>query len=477
MMANSNLDAMKVERTFINAEDVHEEVPAARAEALVPMPFRQFSEPPPRTQLKERASGVRVSSLDGNTTEDTRSTSEVSGSASDFQELAYCDPGAADQGWGRLTTMDHYNPHWGRLVTGDSLNWTRLVSGCGEEDGCQRVSALQDAGYAPMLAGAGLATSWLPFPNGMTQSLAAYPASGGSGSDDTAGLPRLSVSPKQLEKREEEERANSTPPPEWETTLTVMLRNLPNKYTQQMLLDEISTPEFKDKFDFFYLPIDRETGANKGYAFVNFIEPCYAWAFRQAYEGQKLTRFNSGKQVSVTPAALQGFEANHAHYSTARVSRADPSARPIFLREPNQATDTRESISSSRRRRRRGGGRSAIDQAARRLAAVQQEAARSAALPVGPQEVASSGEATPPSMPASPAAAMHVPEIQDVNISATPAMPAMTRAAGISGYPPMPLALDSHLQSKPAKQFCPFCGGKAQLNFNFCAVCGAYLDL
>ena len=37
---------------------------------------------------------------------------------------------------------------------------------------------------------------------------------------------------------------------------TVMLRNIPNKYTQRMLLDEVNTLGFEGEYDFFYLPID-----------------------------------------------------------------------------------------------------------------------------------------------------------------------------------------------------------------------------
>ena len=37
---------------------------------------------------------------------------------------------------------------------------------------------------------------------------------------------------------------------------TVMLRNIPNKYTQKMLLDVINESGFSGKYNFFYLPID-----------------------------------------------------------------------------------------------------------------------------------------------------------------------------------------------------------------------------
>merc|ERR1719369_2178570 len=102
-----------------------------------------------------------------------------------------------------------------------------------------------------------------------------------------------------------------------------------------------------------YLPIDVETSANRGYAFINCVHPSFAWMLRIAYQGHKMCRFKSDKVVSVSPAALQGFEANYAHYHTARVNRGAPAARPLFLRESN----LRRLIPKNDGSRRRGGRR------------------------------------------------------------------------------------------------------------------------
>eukprot|EP00446_Apocalathium_sp_SHHI-4_P041156 CAMPEP_0177345926 /NCGR_PEP_ID=MMETSP0368-20130122/28906_1 /TAXON_ID=447022 ORGANISM="Scrippsiella hangoei-like, Strain SHHI-4" /NCGR_SAMPLE_ID=MMETSP0368 /ASSEMBLY_ACC=CAM_ASM_000363 /LENGTH=436 /DNA_ID=CAMNT_0018807531 /DNA_START=12 /DNA_END=1319 /DNA_ORIENTATION=- len=152
---------------------------------------------------------------------------------------------------------------------------------------------------------------------------------------------------------------------EWGQTVTVMMRNLPNRYSQQMLVDEINSVGFAGGFDFLYLPIDPETSANKGYAFISFVDNLTSWNFKVAYEGKQMMRFNSNKYVSVSRAALQGFEANYAHYATARCSRGDPAARPLFLRESSGALRKGGGATVNRRggQRRKNNGKSLVDDA------------------------------------------------------------------------------------------------------------------
>merc|ERR1719440_891035 len=52
---------------------------------------------------------------------------------------------------------------------------------------------------------------------------------------------------------------------------SVMIRNIPCRYTQQELIDEIEMLGFV--IDFLYLPPARRATGNLGYAFVNFVDP------------------------------------------------------------------------------------------------------------------------------------------------------------------------------------------------------------
>lgn len=241
------------------------------------------------------------------------------------------------------------------------------------------------------------------------------------------------------------------PPPEWAEVSTIMMRNLPNKYTQHMLQEELHETGLMGTFDFLYLPIDPETNANRGYAFINFIDPGFAWMLKMAYEGRKMKNFNSDKVVSVAPAALQGFEANYAHYSSARVSRGDPAARPLFLRESRMQNGL-----CKREGRRRGGRRntsSLIDMVVRQ----QHQVKVSATAAVLQQQQLQQQQAISALTKAS-AAAM---------ASSLPPSNARSNVGVGSSNP-------GNVEANIPK-FCPYCGGRAQPQFRFCQFCGSAL--
>jgi hypothetical protein len=75
---------------------------------------------------------------------------------------------------------------------------------------------------------------------------------------------------------------------------TLMLRNIPNKYTLQNLVDEINN-NFLGKYDYINLPIDYERKLNLGYAFINFIDPLHLVQFYETYHNKKWQKYRSDK--------------------------------------------------------------------------------------------------------------------------------------------------------------------------------------
>lgn len=86
---------------------------------------------------------------------------------------------------------------------------------------------------------------------------------------------------------------------------TCMIKNIPNKYTQAMLIDMINETHW-GAYDFIYLRMDFKNRCNVGYAFVNFIDPLSIASFAQRVMGRKWPRFNSDKICQVTYARIQG---------------------------------------------------------------------------------------------------------------------------------------------------------------------------
>jgi hypothetical protein len=90
-----------------------------------------------------------------------------------------------------------------------------------------------------------------------------------------------------------------------DTRTTVMIRHIPNKYSYHNLLEEINTI-CKDKYDFFYLPLDSENNCNLGYAFINFINSLHIVYFYNIFKSRKWLQFNSFKECDLTFAKYQG---------------------------------------------------------------------------------------------------------------------------------------------------------------------------
>jgi len=113
---------------------------------------------------------------------------------------------------------------------------------------------------------------------------------------------------------------------------TMMLRNIPNKYTQNTLLHEINDLGFVGTYDFFYLPMDVHNRSNVGYAFINFVAPPDAEHFRRLFSNHRFQRFHSRKIGSVCTAHVQGLDENLRHFENRAVTQArNDQYRPLVL--------------------------------------------------------------------------------------------------------------------------------------------------
>ncbi len=100
---------------------------------------------------------------------------------------------------------------------------------------------------------------------------------------------------------------------------TVMIKNIPNRYTQGTLLAEIDALGFAETYDFCHMPIDMVNACNVGYAFVNFARPDICDAFVQVMHDYRFRTFRSRKLGACVPAHMQGLENNLKHFSKTRV--------------------------------------------------------------------------------------------------------------------------------------------------------------
>jgi len=96
---------------------------------------------------------------------------------------------------------------------------------------------------------------------------------------------------------------------------TLMLRNLPIKYTREDLVKLLHYFGFAGKFDFLYFPMDFETRGALGYAFVNMESLEDAVQLWRCMDGFSKWSLPCSKVCSVSwSQPLQGLEANVARY-------------------------------------------------------------------------------------------------------------------------------------------------------------------
>lgn len=117
-----------------------------------------------------------------------------------------------------------------------------------------------------------------------------------------------------------------------DTRTSLMVRNIPNKYTQQMLLAEFAdNGHGPGKIDFFYLPIDFKNKCNRGYAFINFIDFRDIIPFHRQYFGQHWRVFNSDKICDITYARIQGKSGMLKRFENSALMEKDEEYKPLVF--------------------------------------------------------------------------------------------------------------------------------------------------
>ncbi|XP_078169305.1 protein terminal ear1 homolog [Carex rostrata] len=160
-------------------------------------------------------------------------------------------------------------------------------------------------------------------------------------SEDDSVAPLFNSASSQFLFKESEDGSSSN-----DGRTTVMIRNIPNSYSQKLLLNKLDNhcmhcneqivegKEPPSAYDFVYLRIDFRTKSNVGYGFVNFTSPQAATRLYKALHKQPWEFFNSRKICEVTYAKLQGLEALNKHFKYKKFECDNHEYMPVIFSPP-----------------------------------------------------------------------------------------------------------------------------------------------
>uniref|UniRef100_A0A7S1A319 RRM domain-containing protein n=1 Tax=Noctiluca scintillans TaxID=2966 RepID=A0A7S1A319_NOCSC len=101
---------------------------------------------------------------------------------------------------------------------------------------------------------------------------------------------------------------------------TVILRNIPDKYTSAMLIELLDEQGYRGMYDYLYLPMGFIDGVNLGYAFVNLNSHQDALQFTETFHGFSGWCVESEKKGEISWAQpFQGLQAHVERYRNSPV--------------------------------------------------------------------------------------------------------------------------------------------------------------
>ncbi|XP_048232239.1 protein terminal ear1 [Ricinus communis] len=142
---------------------------------------------------------------------------------------------------------------------------------------------------------------------------------------------------------------------------TVMIKNIPNKYSQKLLLNMLDNhcihcneqiiaeggggdDQPLSSYDFVYLPIDFNNKCNVGYGFVNMTSSQATLRLYKAFHHQHWEVFNSRKICEVTYARVQGLEALREHFKNSKFPCEMDHYLPVVFSPPRDGKQLPEPL-------------------------------------------------------------------------------------------------------------------------------------
>lgn len=119
-----------------------------------------------------------------------------------------------------------------------------------------------------------------------------------------------------------------------ENYTTVMLRNIPIKFTQSDMLSIIDKRHAVN-YDFFYMPMDLKTHCNRGFAYLNFSHPFHLLDFYLEFQSLRwsecFSNCNSNKVCMLHYANVQSQQANIDSLKNKKIMQStEISIKPIL---------------------------------------------------------------------------------------------------------------------------------------------------